>query len=203
MSSSVEHVGVIPRDLANQLGLLGHGFTPLADNEVLGRIGSALSFLERPRAEDDPSHKQIIPYGLVRRGDDVLLLRRLTGGGEERLHGKLSLGVGGHVNPIDLDGSTDLIGETMRRELDEELYIDGLVELRPRGFINDDETPVGQVHLGVVYEIVLAPNGTASVRETDCLAGDFESWSDVATKRERMETWSAFLIDAFRNGHVG
>ena len=41
--------------------------------------------------------------------------------------------------------------EGMRRELDEEVVIDTPYTERIVGLINDDETPVGQVHLGVVH----------------------------------------------------
>ena len=59
-------------------------------------------FVERDHAERNPALKQIIPYTVVQVEDRVLLLRRLRTGGERRLHDKLSIGVGGHINPVDL-----------------------------------------------------------------------------------------------------
>ena len=192
-----EQVGVIPRQLANELGLLGYGFSPLRDADQIQRIEASITFADRPAAERDPTQKQIIPYGVVEQGEKVFLMERLTGGGEERLHGKLSLGVGGHINPIDTAGES-LIHATMLRELEEELDIVGVDEITPYGFINDDSVAVGRVHLGVVYRIRVGANGTAQVRETDALRGGFRLWSEIQGRSAQMETWSTFVIDAFQ-----
>lgn len=197
--SKVEQVGVIPRSTALGLELLSHGFTPLRRGAVLAQIEESIRFIDRPDAEEDPCFKQIIPYGMLCLDDSVFLMQRLTGGGEKRLHGKFSLGVGGHMNPIDTGGLA-LIETTMRRELDEELFTDGDLQFTPCGFINDDSTPVGSVHLGVVYRVDLVEGGSARVRETDSLRGGFESWKQVAAYSERMETWSSFLVEANEAG---
>ena len=196
-----EQVGVIPRSLASELGLLGYGFSPLQDSAQLQRIESSISFIDRPAAEKDPSQKQIIPYGVVLQGDKAFLMERLGGGGEKRLHGKLSLGVGGHINPIDTVGES-LINATMLRELREELVISGVQEIAPCGFINDDTVPVGQVHLGVVYRIALTATGAARVNETDTLRGSFRHWSEIALMAAQMETWSTFVLDALDHFHI-
>ena len=76
-----------------------------------GRIREKGFFVERRWAEHDSSFKQVIPYTVVTHGDEVLLLKRLEQGGEARLHGKLSIGVGGHINPVDGDGNGDGNGD--------------------------------------------------------------------------------------------
>lgn len=198
--SEIEQVGVITRAQADGLGLLTHGFQPLGDSSRIGQIEGWVQFMDRPLAEDDPSHKQIIPYGVVVQAGRVFLMERLSGGGEARLHGKLSLGVGGHVNPID-GHAGEWVHTTMVRELEEELHAAGVRSLEPIGFINDDTSPVGSVHLGVVYRIELEDAGSAWIRETDTLRGGFEQWDAALSHRERMETWSAFILDAFDQGH--
>jgi predicted NUDIX family phosphoesterase len=195
---AVERVGVVSRALAETLGLLAHGFSRLRDPDTLDRLEAELTFIDRPIAEDDPSKKQIIPYGILTREDRPFLMERLGGSGETRLHGKLSLGVGGHINPVDADGT--VLATTMARELHEELSVLGEVVQRPIGFINDDTQPVGRVHLGVVFELTLAPGGNADVRETETLRGQFRPWSELPPLRSRMESWSSFLLDAFRQG---
>lgn len=212
MVSQIEQVGVIPRKVAASLNLLQQGFHPLQGSAVLDEIIGALSFMNRPEAEEDPSFKQIIPYGAVLRGENVLVLERLRGGGEKRLHGKISLGVGGHLNPVDeiqvsstqqsLHSEGDVISATMYRELTEELYVEGLRKMEPIGFINDDTNAVGQVHLGIVYRIDLFDEGTASVRETEVLTGAFQSWESVTEVTDRMESWSAFLVNAYERGEL-
>ena len=59
------------------------------------------TFLPRQQAEYDATVRQIIPYGILRRGGEYFLLRRLKGQTEARLHDKLSLGLGGHINPTE------------------------------------------------------------------------------------------------------
>jgi predicted NUDIX family phosphoesterase len=138
--------------------------------------------------------KQIIPYCVVARGGDVFLTRRTSKGGDARLFGKRSIGVGGHINPVD---DADALGLGLRREIDEELAIDGPWTVRAVGFLNDDSTDVGSVHFGLVH--VVRVEGDVRVRETDNLVGGFTSAADLARlcrdERPTFETWSALLVD--------
>src|SRR5437762_13268160 len=56
-------------------------------------------FVARADAEVSPQWRQIIPYVIVMHGDEVFTLRRLRKQTEARLHDKVSIGVGGHINP--------------------------------------------------------------------------------------------------------
>jgi predicted NUDIX family phosphoesterase len=184
-----------------------HGLIAARDDERVAlwtsRIHERGFFVERRWAEQDSSFKQIIPYTLVVHGDEVLLLRRLDTGGEARLHGKLSIGVGGHVNPVD-DGTGGGVGaETVlesgcRRELEEELVLDTSFTIEPVGVINDESGDVGSVHFGLVA-IARCETPEVRVRETDQLEGSFVGLGalrELATKeRDRLETWSALIID--------
>ena len=58
-------------------------------------------FLQRDLAEDDPGHKQIIPYAIFRHGDKFLHYVRGGGSGERRLASKGSIGIGGPINDVD------------------------------------------------------------------------------------------------------
>ena len=178
-----------------------HGFEPFrpGDRErLLERVREHGFFVERRHAERDPMLKQVIPYALLDRGDDVFLMRRLPRGGEARLHGKLSVGVGGHVNPVDgAADALDALDAGLRREVAEEVEVEGPWEASPVGLINDDATPVGAVHFGLVYRVRV--EGEVRVREQDALEGSFSPRSEVlarlARERERFETWSALLLD--------
>jgi predicted NUDIX family phosphoesterase len=197
----LEQVGIIPRALAESLGVLEHGFSPLTSPEQLDAIERSLVFANRAAAEEDPSRKQVIPYGVVRRAGEVFTVERLRGGGERRLHGKISIGIGGHINPV--EGPTlrrGLLRSTLARELAEELDASGLQEGRPIGFINDDTQAVGRVHLGVVFLVDMPPDGRASVRELDALRGGFMPWPSLRPLRPRMETWSTFVHKAYEAG---
>ena len=165
-------------------------------------------FVEREYAERTPSLKQVIPYSIVVRhstGDEpeVLCLRRTTRGGEPRLHDKLSIGVGGHIDPEDLpDGSNGPKGRaaliaaaTQREVFEEELVVDGPFEVRAVGLLNDDSNPVGAVHVGFVQ--VITVEGSVRVREVDQLEGSFRASSSLQrmlAEGANFETWSSLLL---------
>ena len=62
------------------------------DAEILDIVNEHHEFRPRPEMEEDPSYRQIIPYVVLTRGEEVFVLRRLKKGGEKRLHGLLSTG---------------------------------------------------------------------------------------------------------------
>src|SRR5882762_9048993 len=163
-----EQVLVIPRDRVPG----GCDFTGIraADEAALGQLREAVlahgAFMDRPTAEESPAHKQLIPYVVVRDGPLVFLMERTVAGGDARLHGKASIGVGGHLNPVD-DGE-DPLTDGLRREWSEELVTDWEPEFRLVGLLNDDSNPVGSVHLGVVF-VVEADGRPITVRERDKL----------------------------------
>jgi predicted NUDIX family phosphoesterase len=180
-----------------------HGFVPFGGDLERGELERTVVrdgyFVEREHAEQNPALKQVIPYSIVVVGDEVLLLRRLAKGGESRLHDKLSIGVGGHVNPEDSDApqaARDPLGAGTRREIDEELVVRGDYEVERVGIINDDSNSVGAVHVGVVQ--VVTVTGTVAIRETDRLEGRMVSMEDLRVLRDQgadFETWSALLLD--------
>ena len=69
-------------------------------------------FAERDAVEEDPSLKQVIPYAVIARAGGIFCFRRSNRGGERRLFGLRSIGVGGHVNPEDGD---DVVRDALRR----------------------------------------------------------------------------------------
>jgi predicted NUDIX family phosphoesterase len=154
-------------------------------------------FIERRYAESHPEYKQPIPYVAVCRGDAVLCLTRLSSQGEKRLHGKRSIGVGGHINPCDL-AEGDLFANACSRELHEELVLPEMpLQLTPVGLLNDDTTAVGAVHVGLVYRLD-ASDIQVAIRETSAMAGDFESLAGLrglaAAPESPFETWSNLLL---------
>lgn len=171
------------------------GFTRAALEEYLARVRAHGVFKPRADVEEEPTLKQIIPYLIVRHGDRVFLFQRSTEGGESRLHGKYSIGVGGHINRIDVEGAQDVIAAGLRRELEEELSIRSTWRARPVGVLNDDSNPVGQVHFGVVHVVEVGSPGV-SVRESETLAGRLASLQEVRAVRGHMETWSRLILDA-------
>ena len=189
-----ERVYVVPRTELFD-GRAPHGFVPGIDR-WMPRIRRRGHFAPRSRVEEDPSLKQIIPYALIVRGDEVFCFQRTTGGGERRLHGLRSIGVGGHVNPVD---KGNVVGDALRRELAEEVVLPTRWGARLTGLLNDDTTPVGSVHVGVVAVVEIEPEDEVRVREADTMTGSFVRRSELrelcVAERESFESWSALLID--------
>ncbi len=195
----MEFVYVIPRDkLFPECYPQGLAFfRQQGERESLeARIREHGFFVERSYAERTPLLKQIIPYTVVVSGERVLLLQRLPRGGERRLHGKLSIGVGGHINPEDHLEGLSPVERAARREIEEEIDMRGSYALRTVGFLNDDSNPVGAVHVGIVQ--VAEVQGSVAIRERDVLEGrlvrpmDLE---DLRLRGEDFETWSSILIE--------
>lgn len=155
-------------------------------------------FLPRDDAEEDPGHKQIIPYAIFRHEDRFLHYVRGGGGGEKRLAAKGSLGIGGHINQEDFDAQAHLDKDTytigVEREIDEELNIEGGHTQRIVALINDDSNPVGQVHLGVVHLFELDSAAVTS-NEDNITELEFLTLDELQARRERLETWSQHCLD--------
>lgn len=184
-----ELVLVVPREaLVPGDGWLGVKRVDLAAAlDVVHREGR---FVHRGDAEEDPAHKQVIPYLVLRDGEDWFLMQRTRAGGDPRLHDLWSIGVGGHLNP----GDGDVAGG-LRREWLEEVVADFVPEFAPVGLLNDDTTAVGAVHVGFVFTADAAGRPVA-IRETDKLAGSFASTGEVHARRDDLETWSRLAFDA-------
>jgi predicted NUDIX family phosphoesterase len=83
----------------------------------------------------------------------------------------------------------------MRRELNEEVAIECPYSERCVGLINDDETPVGRVHLGVVHLLEL-DRARVKPREADILDSGFVPVEDLLADLTGFETWSQYCLKA-------
>jgi predicted NUDIX family phosphoesterase len=194
-----ELVLVVPTDEA--IRLLGEGSTWLGVRDgdpatVASLVRERGAFRPRSEMESDETWKQVIPYPVLRDGDAWFLMRRTRAGGDVRLHDRWSIGVGGHVNPEDGAADGDL-SAALRREWLEELVVDFVPTFRFVGLLNDDTTPVGRVHLGLVYEAD-AEGRPVEIRETEKLAGSFVPTARVAEVLDDLETWSRLAFEFLR-----
>lgn len=189
-----ERVLVLPRQHVpggcDFTGIRAAGKATLAELRVALAVGG--SYLERSGAEVDPAFKQIIPYVVVRDGDRVFLMERSDAGGDPRLHRKASIGVGGHLNPIDA-GDDPLLGG-LHREWREELATAWEPDFQLVGMLNDDSNPVGSVHLGIVFEVDAAGRAV-DVRERDKLSGAWADRTTLLDAWDRLETWSRLVAE--------
>jgi predicted NUDIX family phosphoesterase len=127
----------------------------------------------------------------------VFQYTRGKGQGEKRLHAKRSIGIGGHISSDDEQSANDLnpYHEGMQRELDEEVTIGTPYSERLVGLINDDETEVGRVHLGVVHVFdVKTPN--VMPREAEIIDTGFRSVGELLLELDQFESWSQICLQA-------
>ena len=196
-----ERVLVVPAELFRRLGYF-QGFCDDVDR-YLGELLSPEHTSYRPRGETevDPSFKQLIPYVIFRHRqadgrETVFQYTRGKGQGEGRLHSKRSVGIGGHISSVDAEAvGGDPYQEGMRRELEEEVAIDTPYTSRCVGLINDDQTEVGRVHLGVVY-LVDVEQPAVCPRETEIIQSGFQPVEAILADLSGFETWSQICMRA-------
>lgn len=197
--ASEEHVLVIERKVLDTVGSF-HGLAFDVDRYLDAFfVAGVPRFIPRKGAETDPGYKQLIPYVIMRCGDKYLSYVRGTRAGETRLVGKRSIGIGGHINPVDwaplFDRDLrDAYVAAVKREVDEEVnvlagYADSVVAL-----LNDDTSEVGKVHLGIVHLWDLdSPNVTK--REQMITQLGFMTKAELKGARDTLETWSSLCVE--------
>lgn len=201
MSVAGENVLVFPRSLFEQLGVF-QGFHAGVDRYLPSILDPKNNhFMPRALAETDPNFKQVIPYVIITDGKSVLHYVRGKKVGEQRLVAKGSIGIGGHINqedevtllhnkPFGLEDFQDAV----RREVCEELSVQGAFDARPVGLINDDSTEVGRVHFGVVHLLFRRPDQVKKNEQMITQLG-FLPLANLKSRREQMETWSQLCLD--------
>jgi predicted NUDIX family phosphoesterase len=196
-----EEVLVVPRDDLFA-GDEWSGFRDTGLDELLSRIRGSYRFRPRREVEEDASEPQIIPYVVFRHGERFFLTHRLRRSSERRLRHLYSLGVGGHINPEDVVGAADPIEAGLRREWEEEVVYSGHFSTRLIGAINDRTTPVGRVHVGLIF-LVDGDRPDISIREVDKLAGALMELAPMRSYYLDMESWSQLIFDYLTRVPVG
>jgi predicted NUDIX family phosphoesterase len=197
MAVADEKVLVFPRSLFEQLGVF-QGFKAGVDAYLPAMLDAKHnSFMARAQAEVNPAYKQVIPYVIITDGRSILHYVRGKKAGEQRLVAKGSIGIGGHINDEDhtlFSFGLQAFQDAVRREVCEEVSIQGEFDAKPVGLINDDSTEVGQVHLGVVHVLFRRPD---QVRRNEQVITQMEFLpiEELKAKREHMETWSQLCLD--------
>lgn len=169
-----------------------------ATKKIVDNIARTYSIMRRGDAEEYPNYKQPIPYLAIKRGDEVFTYKRLTGGGETRLHNQISIGVGGHLNDVEGLDFYGVLADGLQRELEEELFINKeKLQLNTIGLINDDSNDVGKVHIGMLVIGELPLDEKVTVQETDQLLGEWIKIEDLKQPDiyNSLESWSQFVAD--------
>lgn len=192
--------------LFNLLGGYFNGFKRLKNLwEIIRLIEKNAVWMEKEATEHNPNFKQIIAYcSIINDKKSVFFYRRAKKDKdypEKRLQGKLSVGVGGHIDLCDKSNMLNsIIKASLQREISEELTIGGFVfNISLIGFINDDDD-VGNAHFGIYFitktntkEILpkskeMIDGRLRSIKEIELLLPKAESWTRICfpVLRERM-----------------
>lgn len=205
-----ENILCITRARFEQLGI-GHGFEPRTGRAELERLLRETEFQPRGEAlENDVGFKQLIPYVVFSHTEiadaprKFFAYRRSPKGGESRLHGKRSLGVGGHIKVEDGVDANVAYVRAFEREICEEVHINKSGwSSEFIGVLNDDlgeavdgKVPVGQVHLGIVSLVSLINDGV-SAKEDELVDTGFFTIEELLADIDNFESWSQLLIQHF------
>jgi len=188
-----EHVLAFPTKLLNQIGIFqGLSFEWDKYSDLIHNPKNHI-FIKRKEAETNPDYKQLIPYALLHCGDELFVYRRGKLLAEKRLHGNFSLGVGGHISVTDpgLFGTTYEDG--LKREINEEVYIESDYKQRIVALLNDDSNDVGKVHLGIVHLLTLE-KPLVQPREKSINETKFVNTKELRNNIETFENWSKICI---------
>lgn len=198
MSKFDKQILAIKTDIINDIldSALQHGgFVPFTAEDSYDDIVNQATTGRRGDLEEDPTFKQIIPYLVLQDPQkNILYYIRATGSGEQRLHRKLSLGVGGHVEAEDIADIEETVLHALKREVHEE-FGDTMKISEPNalGLIYREDSPVDQVHIGVLFlaqitagEITPDPEEIAEARLVD-----YEEFGQMMSSKEYdPETWT-------------
>lgn len=194
-----EQVLVVDRSVVEQAGMF-QGLVFNVEHYLEPLLAPGVPrFINRSQAEADPSFKQLIPYVLIECGGKLLSYVRGKRAGEKRLVGHRSIGIGGHINPLDdmplfNADFRDAYLAAVEREVQEEVCIETRHRDRVVALLNDDSTEVGQVHLGIVHCWTL-DEPRVGKREQMMTQLEFMSPADLHQVRDTMETWSTLCLD--------
>ena len=167
------------------------------------------SVQRRGDMEEDMSYLQPIPYTVIKQGDKYFTYTRLEGGGESRLHGKSSIGVGGHQNSVEYAWNFEhLLAVNNSRELEEEVFIyqengeeidyhyDLAKESVIAGLMYNQKTEVDSVHIGILNIINIPEKWTVEPKETDTLEGKFLTKQEI--QELDLENWTASALSVLQ-----
>lgn len=201
MKKHQQHIIAIP---ATRISHAGQG-RALIEGKI---IGEDLIIAQRAMLEQNEDYRQIIPYTVLRKDNRYAAYRRTPKGGEDRLHGQVSIGFGGHVDLVDVvfDPETSVvdlaatINEGSRRELEEELILgEGVriarfTELDQK--IVSNANPVDRVHIGLVNIAELEGDETQVRSGEEQLEFLGFLTKDELKAFENLESWTQALVEA-------
>lgn len=172
----------------------GLGVFPIPDSFW----GLRVALADRDTCETDTSLLQLLPYMTLVRAGRYFVYGRGGKGDEGRLHGMLSIGIGGHVDRAPLWGESlmSLLIEEAAREYKEETGV-CLKDLPTfNQMIVDRTNDVGRVHLGLHSIVQVSRDEKFTLEEGVIEKGQWLTISEMLQPEvyDRMENWSKALL---------
>lgn len=188
--------------------------TRLIGGGIPGLFSLPVSLVDREVCESDPSTLQLIPYVLLadQASGDFFVYVRGDMGGETRLHGKCSLGLGGHIDvaPVGDETLQEVIVKETVRELQEEVgYTFTAEELAGLNsttegieqncfIVYSDADEVGRVHLGYCFILAVARHRMGPTEANVINKGEWLSLEElvgrVSNNEIELEQWSDMVL---------
>ena len=191
-----EKVLVVPRNIIFKENPW-QGIKTSSLNYYLNLIKNNYQFRKRSEVENNPYWQQVIPYIVFNFKDKYFLYRYLEKAGEERLKKDYILGIGGHINPIDVKPGKDILEVGMMREWEEEVnYKGNLLEKKLVGILNDDKRPVEAVHLALVY-IFKGDSPNINVVEKETLRGELIDLKELGRRVKNTDGWAPIIYKEY------
>lgn len=195
---SQEQVLVVERKVVERVGIF-NGLMFDVDrylHEIF--VQGVPCFMDRSQVEKDPGYKQLIPYVIMGHDGKYLSYVRGKRAGETRLVGLRSIGIGGHINPVDWTlfstESYKTYLEAVEREVAEEVSVETGHTNHIVALLNDESNEVGSVHLGIVHYWALdAPK--VEKREQMITQMAFMTAAELQEIKDSLETWSGLCVD--------
>jgi predicted NUDIX family phosphoesterase len=209
MGKENEQIMVVPRDVLFNGKKAFEGFADSDTADYESVILDNCSFMRRGDAEINPEYKQPIAYCFIVNHSlkKIFVYTRSFGEGynEDRLRGKWSCGIGGHIEKMDAEGNP--IYNSMLREISEEVDIAGSKKPRILGYINYEGDAVSQVHFALVYLIETDASVVTLIGDESSI-GRFESLSFLeelirnSSEKDsdvQVEMWTKLALEPLRN----
>jgi predicted NUDIX family phosphoesterase len=211
-----EEVLVVDANTATDLANPGLNYIDEDDVlEINKRLADAAEFKPRYEVEFNPMYKQVIPYIIVLNEDETKVFAMTRIKGDSRLVGNISIGVGGHINPIDATEvecadckeEATIIDRGLLRELNEELLIEGRkgklrsFAIHPaEALLYDNSNKVGQDHIGLICRCIVDEEiVTVEVKEKDTLSGEMRDIKELEKDIDKMENWTRIVYEKMLN----
>jgi predicted NUDIX family phosphoesterase len=200
-----EQLWVIPRSSIQSLGIKA-GLT--ADPVIIEGLHRALAngyVLRRSLAESDDTVIQVIPCGVLRYRDQVLVLRRREANSNHRLNDRYVLWAGGHIRREDARKGQAVEENCLTRELKEELWIKTEFTYKPICCVYDTSNPRSAQHLALMFEVSIESPAVSVHMQSEFkefkegkgkgASGKFLPINGIDPKYvEQMERWSTLLL---------